>query len=92
MKVLDRLNGTTKLVLSIGAIVVGAYVFDNHYAKASEVEDLQNGVGTIVTVLRVNAITKKTVLELKKANVGLTAAETVELKGIYEILAALKGK
>jgi hypothetical protein len=39
--------------------------------------------------MKVNAITKKTVLELKKANGGLTAAETVELQGIYEILKTL---
>ncbi len=90
MKVLDRLNGTTKLILSVVAIVILAWQFDNHYAKASEVQALQEGVGTIVSVMRVNAITRKTVLELKKANGGLTAAETVELKGIYEILATLE--
>lgn len=90
MKILDRLNGTTKLIISIGVIVVASYTFNNHYAKASEVEALKKGVGTIVSVMRVNAITRKTVLELKKANGGLTAAETVELKGIYEILATLE--
>jgi hypothetical protein len=39
--------------------------------------------------MRVNAITRKTVLELKKANGGLTAEQQVELNGIYEILKTL---
>lgn len=90
MKILERLNGTTKAILGVAAVVVLAWQFDGHYAKAADVQELQQGVGSIVTVLRVNAITRKTVLELKKANGGLTPAETVELKGIYEILATLE--
>ena len=90
MMILDKLNGTTKAILGVAAVVVLAWQFDGHYAKASEVQELQKGVGTIVTVLTVNAITKKTVLELKKANGGLTPAETVELEGLYEILKTLE--
>jgi len=90
MKFLDRMNGTTRLILSICAIVVLAWQLDGYVAKASEVQELQKGVGTIVTVLTVNAITRKTVLELQKANGGLTPAETVELKGIYDILKVLE--
>lgn len=86
---LEKLNGTTKAILGVAAVVVLAWQFDGHYAKASEVQELQQGVGTIVTVLTVNAITRKTVLELKKANGGLTAEQQVELNGIYEILKAL---
>jgi hypothetical protein len=87
--ILDKLNGTTKAILGVAACIVIAWQFDGHYAKASEVEALQQGVGTIVTVLTVNAITRKTVLELKKANGGLSPAEQVELNGIYEILKTL---
>jgi len=89
MKILEKLNGTTRLIISIVAIVVLAWQFDGHYAKAADVEELQHGVGTIVSVMKVNAITRKTVLELKKANGGLSAAEQVELQGIYEILKTL---
>ena len=90
MKVLEKLNGTTKLILSIVAIVVLAWQFDGHYAKASDVESMQQDVGKVVTVLKINYITRKTVLELKKANGGLSAAEAVELKSIYEILKTLE--
>jgi hypothetical protein len=86
---LDKLNGTTKAIIGIAVVIGIAWQFDGHYAKASEVQELKQGVNTIVTVLKVNAITKKTVLELKKANGGLTPAETVELQGIYEILKTL---
>ncbi len=86
---LEKLNATTKAILGVAACIVIAWQFDGHYAKASEVQALQEGVGTIVTVLTVNAITRKTVLELKKANGGLNPAETVELKGIYDILKVL---
>jgi cellobiose-specific phosphotransferase system component IIC len=89
MKILENLNGTTKAIIGIAVVIGIAWQFDGHYAKASDVETLQQGVGTIVSVMKVNAITKKTVLELKKANGGLTAAETVELQGIYEILKTL---
>ncbi len=87
---LEKLNATTKAILGVAACIGLVYTFDGHYAKASEVEALQEGVGTIVTVLTVNAITRKTVLELKKANGGLSPAETVELKGIYDILKVLE--
>ena len=87
---LDKLNGTTKAILSVAAIIVLAWQFDGHYAKASEVQALQSGVGKIVSVLTINYITRKTVLELAKANGGLTPAETVELKSIYEILTTLE--
>jgi len=90
VKVLEKLNGTTKLILSIVAIVVLAWQFDGHYAKASDVESMQQDVGKVVTVLKINYITRKTVLELKKANGGLSAAEAVELKSIYEILKTLE--
>jgi hypothetical protein len=89
MKILENLNGTTRAIIGVAAVIVMAWQFDGHYAKASDVEALQQGVGTIVSVMKVNAITRKTVLELKKANGGLSAAETVELNGIYEILKTL---
>lgn len=87
---LEKLNGTTKAILSVIAIVAAAYTFDSHYAKASDVRSMQQDVGKVVSVLKLNYITRKAVLELKKANGGLTPAETVELKGIYEILATLE--
>jgi len=90
MKFFDRLNGTTKVIVSLVVIIAAAYTFDSHFAKASEVAGLQQDVGKMVTVLTISYITRKTVLELKKANGGLTAAETVELKSIYEILATLE--
>jgi len=86
---LEKLNTTTKAIIGVAAVVVLAWQFDGHYAKAADVQELQQGVGTIVSVMRVNAITRKTVLELKKANGGLSAAEQVELQGIYEILKTL---
>ncbi len=88
--IMDKLNGTTKTLISLAVLVGLSLTFNSYFAKASEVEELKKGVTIIVTVLQVNAITKKTVLELKKADSGLTAAETVELKGIYEILDALE--
>ncbi len=87
---LEKLNGTTKLILSVAAIITLLWTFDNHYAKASDVRGMQQDVSKVVTVLTMNYITRKTVLELKKANEGLTAAETVELKSIYEILTTLE--
>jgi hypothetical protein len=89
MKILENLNGTTRAIIGVAAVIVMAWQFDGHYAKASDVEALQQGVGTIVSVMKVNAITRKTVLELKKANGGLTAEQQVELNGIYEILKTL---
>lgn len=90
MKVLEKLNGTVKLIISLVVIVGFLFTFDSYYAKASDVTGLQQDVGKVVTVLTINYITRKTVLELKKANGGLSAAETVELKSIYEILATLE--
>lgn len=90
MKMLEKLNGTTKVILSIIAIVAAAAAFDATYARAADVRAMQQDVGKVVTVLTINYITRKTVLELKKANGGLTPAETVELKSIYEILATLE--
>jgi len=87
---LDKLNGATKAILGVAAVVVLAWQLDGYVAKASEVRELQQGVGKIVSVLTINYITRKAVLELKKANGGLTPAETVELKSIYEILATLE--
>jgi len=87
---LEHLNGTTKAIISVVAIIILAWQFDGHYAKASDVVSMQQDVSKVVTVLTMNYITRKTVLELKKANEGLTAAETVELKSIYEILTTLE--
>jgi hypothetical protein len=87
---LEKLNATTKAILGVAACIALLWQLDGYVAKAADVQELQQGVGTIVTVLTVNAITRKTVLELKKANGGLTPAETVELKGIYDILKVLE--
>lgn len=90
MKVLEKLNGTTKTIVGLAAVVGLALTFNSYFAKASDVEAMQQDVGKVVSVLKINYITRKTVLELKKANGGLTAAEVVELKSIYEILATLE--
>ena len=90
MTILDKLNGTTKAIIGIAVVLGIAWQFDGHYAKASEVRAMQQDVGKIVSVLTINYITRKAVLELKKANGGLTPAETVELRSIYEILATLE--
>lgn len=91
---LERINGKTKTFMQIAtavtAIVLVTLWFEARYAKAADVKAMQQDVGKVVTVLTINYITRKTVLELKKANGGLTAAETVELKSIYEILATLE--
>ena len=90
MKYLERLNGTAKTLVSLAVLIGVALTFNSYFAKASEVEELQQGVGKIVSVLTINYITRKTVLELKKANGGLNASETVELKSLYEILKTLE--
>lgn len=51
MMILDKLNGTTKAILGVAAVVVLAWQLDGHYAKASEVRELQQGVGKIVSVM-----------------------------------------
>lgn len=89
-KLLEKLNGTTKTLVSLAVLIGVAFTFNSYFAKASEVQELQQGVGKIVSVLTINYITRKTVLELKEANGGLSAAETVELKSIYEILKTLE--
>jgi hypothetical protein len=99
--VLAKLNGTTKLLIQTG-IIVGAVIgfiatFDSHYAKASDVEQIQKtqaamaeSQATTNAVLLIQYQTRKTILELKRAAEGLSPAEQVELQGIYDILAKLE--
>ncbi len=90
MKYLERLNGTTKVLVSIVVLVAALYGFDTHYAKASDVAAIQQSTGTILDVLKIQYLTRKGVLELKKEQRTITPAESVELRGIITILATLE--
>jgi len=90
MKILERLNGTTKLILSIVAIIVLAWQFDGHYAKASEVAAIQHSTSTILDVLKMQYISRKAVLETLKEQGRLKPEQAVELKGLISILATLE--
>ncbi len=99
--ILEKLNGTTRFLIQTG-IIIGAVLgfiatFDSHYAKASDVEEIQKtqaamaaSQATTNAVLLIQFQSKKTILELKRAGEGLTPAEQVELQGIYDILKKLE--
>ena len=86
MKYLEKLNGTTKVLISLAAFLALAFTFDKTYARASEVTAIQTSVATVVDVLKMQYISRKAVLELKREQGGLTPSEAVELTGLIAIL------
>lgn len=91
-------KGLLSLLGSIcGAAIVGAWaVFQVHAADPHKdavplhvVTGVQQDTTTIVEVLKLQYISRKTILELKQAREGLTPAEQVELRGTIQILKTL---
>ena len=83
---LERLNGTTRVLVSLAVLVGAVYGFDTTYARASDVTSIQVSVATVVDVLKMQYISRKAVLELKREQGGLSPTEAVELTGLAAIL------
>lgn len=93
-KLLERLNGTTRLlgVLAICAVflVTTTLAIETRYAKAGDVAQVQQTASTILDVLKIQYLTRQGVLQLKKEQGVITPAEAVELSGLKKILLTLE--
>ena len=86
----QRLNGTSKLIAVVVAIVVATLGFEARYAKSSDVEPIKANVSALVAAMTIQQVTRQTVLNLRVANGTITPEESVELAGIVKVLDALK--
>lgn len=89
-------KGKVVSVALVTGIVALVFMFEDRYALAKDVQEQQQSIqhlgkqqANTNTFLKLQVQMRKTILEMKKAQQGLSAAETVELNSLPEQIKAL---
>lgn len=89
----ERLNGKVRLIAGVAAgaifLVTTTVMIEGRYAKASEFAEVQQATSTILEVMKIQAETRRALLELKAANGEITPEQQVELAGLVRAIAKM---